>query len=249
MVYIWRLGQILVELKLLCFFQLVRFFCQGASDRDLHKLSSVRYEQPRFVTSFPRRAGSKPNIPEWQIRRACAISVLHLQCFETAGIADLFNFCIQPQTKFLTIQKLIVLRNMLQLQIPPWFQFSAGAEMEKALAPGLEERKGTVLPPPQVTFPGSVSLPRSRSSSRWEGEPCYWELLSGSSAIPHQWAGSRSELCNSTSSRWSWEEELLTLTKFHLQTLNKLLEVPSNPFSPFLCWWIRPRNWSSSKAN
>lgn len=181
MVYIWRWGQILVELKLLCFFQLVRFFCQGASDRDLHKLSSVQYEQPRFVTSFPRRAGSKPNIPEWQIRRARAVSVPHLQCFESVGIADLFNFCIQPQTKFLTIQKLIMLRNMLQLQIPPWFQSSAAAEMEKALAPGSEERKGTVLPPPQVTFPGSISLPRSRSSSRWEGEPCYWELLSGSS--------------------------------------------------------------------
>lgn len=40
------------------------FFCQGASDKDLHKLSPAWYEQPRFVTSFPRRAGSKPNIPE-----------------------------------------------------------------------------------------------------------------------------------------------------------------------------------------
>lgn len=152
-----------------------QIFLSGSFRQGPSQTFPARYEQPHFVTSFPRRAGSKPNIPEWQIRRARAISVLHLQCFETVVIADLFNFCIQPQTKFLTTQKLIVLRNTLQLQIPHWFQFSSAAEMEKALAPGLEERKGTVLPPlrlrSQALFP---FLEAGGSSSRWEGEPCYW---------------------------------------------------------------------------
>lgn len=164
-----KVGTNLDRIKTAVFLSTGQIFCQGASDRGLHKLSPARYEQPHFVTSFPRRAGSKPNIPERQIRTARAISVLHLQCFETVVIADLFNFCIQPQTKFLTTQKLIVLRNTLQLQIPHWFQFSSAAEMEKALAPGLEERKGTVLPSPQVTFPGSISLPRSRREQQQVG--------------------------------------------------------------------------------